>query len=239
MVVYSMLWAARGNKESTGQGTPICLSDDVALSRAASCTLHSLGASNGSGALLESKAGEVSPCLYVCMCVWGRGVVYVLLLLISFAMVECDYPCTWGRGVVWCGVVCSVRVYMSDEEGEVFDVSIFLRLCVCVRVYVCRSCAVCAFQMLAQLSMNSRILIVPFFTSCLISHSLQILSQNIYQTINSEHISACKEILALYVPTGKNSQFSPIFSGLQSIYWLSSHNSSKIRRLKSLKIFSN
>jgi hypothetical protein len=69
MVVYSMLWAARANTESTGQGTPICLSDDVALSRAASCTLHSLGASNGSGALLEIKGGEVSPCVCVCVCV--------------------------------------------------------------------------------------------------------------------------------------------------------------------------
>jgi hypothetical protein len=74
-------------------------------------------------------------------------VVCLLLLLMSFAMVECDYPCTWGRGVVWCGVVwCGVvRVYMSDEEGDDFDVSIFLRVCVCVSVYVCHSCAVCAF----------------------------------------------------------------------------------------------
>jgi hypothetical protein len=47
--------------------------------------------------------------------------------------------------VVWCGVVCLVRVYMSDEEGEDFDVSIFLRVCVCVSMYVCHSCAVCAF----------------------------------------------------------------------------------------------
>jgi hypothetical protein len=69
-------------------------------------------------------------------------VVCLLLLLMSFAMVERDYTCTWGRGVVWCGVV---RVYMSDEEGDDFDVSIFLRVCVCVSVYVCHSCAVCAF----------------------------------------------------------------------------------------------